>query len=153
MRTFDLTPLLRSTIGFDRVSRLMDAALHMDESALSYPPYNIEKVAENEYRLTMAVAGFGEDDLEVTATEDTLEVTGRIKREDESKSPYLHRGIGTRAFKRRFELADHIKVVGAALDKGLLHIELKREIPEEMRPRTVKIERRPAAKVIEKKAA
>ncbi len=153
MHTLDLTPLLRSTIGFDRISRLMDAAIHMDESALSYPPYNIEKVGENEYRLTMAVAGFGEDDLEVTATEGTLEITGRVKREDERKPAYLHRGIGTRAFKRRFELADHITVVGAALDKGLLHIELKREIPEELRPHTIKIEREPVAKAIEKKAA
>lgn len=153
MRTFDLTPLMRSTIGFDNLSRLLDAALHVDESDLSYPPYNIEKLGENEYRLTMAVAGFGEEDLDVTVTENTLEVSGRIKRDEEQTAGYLHRGIATRAFKRRFDLADHIQVVGARLDNGLLHIALKREIPEEMKPRSIRIETDAKPRAIAPKAA
>jgi molecular chaperone IbpA len=139
MRNFDLSPLFRSSIGFDRMTRLLDAATRMDDSAFSYPPYNIEKTGENAYRITMAVAGFGEDDLNVTVQENSLVISGKLnKSEDEKK--YLYRGIAGRAFERRFELAEHIRVSGASLVNGLLHVDLVREVPETMRPRTIKIE-------------
>jgi molecular chaperone IbpA len=112
MDRFDFSPLFRSTIGFDRLARLVDAATHVDSAALSYPPYNIEKVGEDAYRLTMAVAGFSRDEIEIVAR---------------------------RAFERRFSLADHLKVTGASLDNGLLHVDLVREVPEAMKPRTIKI--------------
>jgi len=135
MDSFDLSPLFRSTIGFDRLARLADAATRVDAS---YPPYNIEITGENAYRLTMAVAGFGSDDLEVTVKENALLVDGKAKKEDD-KTRYLHRGIARRAFERRFQLADHIKVVGASLDNGLLHVDLARELPETMKPRKIEI--------------
>lgn len=150
MTTFDFSPLFRSTIGFDRLSRLVDQAL-LDEGS-SYPPYNIEKTGEDTYRITMAVAGFGEDDINVVAQENTLTVSGKAKPADE-KTEFLYRGIAGRAFERRFQLADHIKVVGAQLVNGLLHIELAREVPEAKRPRTIKIENGPAPKVLDAKAA
>jgi molecular chaperone IbpA len=150
MTSFDFTPLFRSTIGFDRLSRLMDQAL-LDEGT-SYPPYNIEKTGEDAYRITMAVAGFGEDDLNVVAQENTLTVSGKAKAAEE-KTEFLYRGIAGRAFERRFQLADHIKVVGAQLVNGLLHIDLAREVPEAKRPRTIKIENGPASKVLDAKAA
>jgi molecular chaperone IbpA len=120
MDRFDFSPLFRSTIGFDRLARLVDAATHVDSSALSYPPYNIEKVGEDAYRLTMAVAGFSRDEIDIVVQENTLFVTGKAQKEDEN-GRYLHRGIARRAFERRFSLADHIKVTGASLDNGLLH--------------------------------
>lgn len=139
MRNFDLSPLFRSSIGFDRMTRLLDAATRMDDSAFSYPPYNIEKTGENAYRITMAVAGFGEDDLNISVQENSLVISGKLnKSEDEKK--YLYRGIAGRAFERRFELAEHIRVSGASLVNGLLHVDLVREVPEAMRPRTIKIE-------------
>ena len=138
MDRFDFSPLFRSTIGFDRLARLVDAATHVDSSALSYPPYNIEKTGEDSYRLTMAVAGFGRDEIDVTVHENTLIVTGKAQKEDEN-GRYLHRGIARRAFERRFSLADHIKVTGASLDNGLLHVDLVREVPEAMKPRTIAI--------------
>jgi len=139
MRNFDLSPLFRSSIGFDRMTRLLDAATRMDDSAFSYPPYNIEKTGENAYRITMAVAGFSEDDLNVTVQENSLVISGKLnKSEDEKK--YLYRGIAGRAFERRFELAEHIRVSGASLVNGLLHVDLVREVPEAMKPRTIKIE-------------
>ncbi len=139
MRNFDLSPLFRSSIGFDRMTRLLDAATRMDDSAFSYPPYNIEKTGENAYRITMAVAGFGEDDLNITVQENSLVISGKLnKSEDEKK--YLYRGIAGRAFERRFELAEHIRVSGASLVNGLLHVDLVREVPEAMKPRTIKIE-------------
>ena len=128
MRTFDLTPLFRSTVGFDHLSRMMDTAMRLDDAALSYPPYNIEKLDEDNYRITMAVAGFSQDDLTLTAQDNTLLVTGH-SRKDDSGVHYLHRGIAGRSFERRFELADHIRVEGAALVDGLLHIDLVREVP------------------------
>jgi molecular chaperone IbpA len=149
MATFDFSPLFRSTIGFDRLGRMLDQAL-TDES-VTYPPYNIEKTGDDAYRITMAVAGFGEDDLEIVAQENVLRVAGKAKGVDE-KAQYLYRGIAGRAFDRRFQLADHIKVVGAQLENGLLHVDLVREVPEAKRPRTIKVETA-APKAVEAKAA
>lgn len=140
MRTLDLSPLFRSTIGIDRLSRLLDSAPQFDAAAPSYPPYNIEKTGEDAYRITMAVAGFGEDDLEVVTSENTLTIRAKTTSDEEEKSRvFLHRGIAGRAFERRFQLADYIKVGSASLVNGLLNIELVREVPEAQKPRTVKI--------------
>jgi molecular chaperone IbpA len=140
MRTLDLSPLFRSTIGIDRLSRLLDSAPQFDAAAPSYPPYNIEKTGEDSYRITMAVAGFGEDDLEVVTSENTLTIRAKTTSDEEEKSRvFLHRGIAGRAFERRFQLADYIKVGSASLVNGLLNIELVREVPEAQKPRTVKI--------------
>jgi molecular chaperone IbpA len=151
MTTFDFSPLFRSTVGFDRVSRLMDSALRNDEAG-GYPPYNIEALDENAYRVSVAVAGFSPDDLTITTQENTLVVTGKIKNGEE-KANFLYRGIAGRAFERRFQLADYIKVSGAQLVNGLLHIDLVREVPEAMKPRTIKIESAGNDKVLESKAA
>ena len=140
MRSFDLNPLYRSTVGFDRMFNLLDSVGGVETSAPTYPPYNIERTGENEYRVTMAVAGFGEDDLSIEAKENTLTVKGEKKSETEEKeNQFLYRGIAARAFERRFQLADHVEVKGATLENGLLHIDLVREIPEAMKPRTVAI--------------
>ena len=152
MDTFDFSPLFRSTIGFDRFARLFDTASQLDSSATSYPPYNIEKTGENAYRVTMAVAGFGAEDLDITSKEGSLVVTGKA-RKDEDASRYLHRGLARRAFERRFQLADHIRVVGASLDNGLLHVDLVREVPEALKPRKIEITTGAGAKVIEQQAA
>jgi molecular chaperone IbpA len=152
MPDFDFSPLFRSTIGFDRLMRLADAATRVDATSLSYPPYNIETTGENAYRLTMAVAGFGPDELDIVVKESDLVVTGRSKKDDD-KASYLHRGIARRAFERHFELADHIKVVGASLDNGLLHIELQRDVPEAAKPRKVAIATGNGPQTIEQKAA
>lgn len=138
MDRFDFSPLFRSTIGFDRLARMVDTATRVDNAALSYPPYNIEKVGEDSYRLTMAVAGFAQNELDITVHENTLIVTGKAAQED-GNGRYLHQGIARRAFERRFSLADHLKVIGASLDNGLLHVDLVREVPEAMKPRTIKI--------------
>jgi molecular chaperone IbpA len=151
MDGFDFSPLFRSTIGFDRLMRLADSATRLDGSA-SYPPYNIEITGENAYRLTMAVAGFSGDELDLTVKENELLVSGRSKK-DEDKTEFLHRGLARRAFERRFQLADHIKVAGASLENGLLHVDLVREIPEAMKPRKVTIEVGVKPTVIEQKAA
>jgi molecular chaperone IbpA len=151
MDGFDFSPLFRSTIGFDQLMRLADTATRLD-GGNSYPPYNIESTGENAYRLTMAVAGFAADELEVTVQENALLVTGRSRKEEEGKG-YLHRGIARRAFERRFQLADHIKVAGASLDNGLLHVDLVREIPEAMKPRKIEIANGGGPKTIEQKAA
>ncbi len=143
MRTYDLTPLLRSTIGFDRFNWLLEAGAKLDENALSYPPYNIEKTGEDDYRITMAVAGFSAEDIDVTAKENTLVISGKALPEREGAT-YLHRGVAGRAFERRFELADTIKVVGASLENGLLHVDLVREIPEALKPRRIAIEAKAA---------
>ena len=155
MRSTDLTPLLRATVGFDRMMNMLDAATRVDEGALSYPPYNIEKTGEDAYRIVMAVAGFGEDELDITVKESSLVITGKKDKAGENGSRFLHRGIATRSFERRFDLADHIKVVGAKLENGLLYVDLVREIPEAMKPRSIKIESAEPtkAKVIEGKAA
>ncbi|WP_428717768.1 Hsp20 family protein [Undibacterium curvum] len=138
MRNFDFAPLYRSAIGFDRLAQLFDDA-QRNETVSNYPPYNIELIAEDKYAITMAVAGFSREELEIESERDTLKVVGR-RHKDESQKNYLHRGIAARDFEHRFRLADHVKVVGARLDNGLLHIELMREIPEAYKPRRILID-------------
>jgi molecular chaperone IbpA len=145
MRTYDLTPLFRSTVGFDRWSNLFDAALRADDSVAGYPPYNIEKMGDDKYRIVMAVAGFGENDIEITAQENLLVVTGNLGESREASTTYLYRGIATRAFERRFSLADHVKVVGATLADGVLQVDLERELPEAMKPRRIAVESKPGS--------
>jgi molecular chaperone IbpA len=152
MDSFDFSPLFRSTIGFDRMMRLADAATRLDSASTSYPPYNIESTGENAYRLTMAVAGFAPEDLELTVKENALLITGK-SRKDEDKAQYLYRGIARRAFERRFQLADHIKVAGASLDNGLLHVDLLREVPEASKPRRIEIGTGSPRKIIDQQAA
>ena len=152
MRNIDLSPLHRFAVGFDRMQRQMDQALSMDEASQSYPPYNIEAISEDAYRITMAVAGFAEDDLDVNIKEDTLVITGKSSNTNEGAT-YLHHGIAGRSFERRFELADHIKVIGASMENGLLNIDLERQIPEERKPRSIKIKAGTGATRIESKAA
>ncbi len=152
MRRFDPTPLYRASIGFDRMADLLDRVMANDHTAPSYPPYNIERVDENAYRISIAVAGFSADDLSVEVKENTLLVTGRST-DDDSARTYLHRGIATRAFERRFHLADHVRVTGAAQRDGMLHIELVRELPEALKPRQVPILRADDSKLIPANAA
>lgn len=135
MRSFDLSPLYRASVGFDNLTRLFDATLN---DAPSYPPYNIAKSGQDQYRITFAVAGFADKDLDVQVENQTLTVRGKAS-QDEAASTYLHRGIAGRSFERKFELADHIQVTGATMENGLLHIDLKREIPEALKPRKVAI--------------
>ncbi len=140
MRNFDLSPLYRSTVGFDRLGSMLDQLMSGDAPAPSYPPYNIEKTGEDAYRISIAVAGFGDDDLNIEVKDQGLTVTAKKREVAEDKQPhYLHRGIAERGFERRFQLADHMKVTGAALENGLLHIDLVREVPEALKPRTVAI--------------
>ena len=138
MRPFDLSPLYKSTVGFDRVASLLDSMTSLEGDAPTYPPYNIERLGENEYRITMAVAGFGDEDLHVEVKENALTVRGE-KKADESERTYLHRGIASRAFERRFQLADYVEVRGADLEHGMLHLDLVREVPEKMKPRKIAI--------------
>jgi molecular chaperone IbpA len=138
MDRFDFSPLFRSTIGFDRLTRLADAAMRVDNASLGYPPYNIERTGEDSYRLTMAVAGFAPDELDLTVQQNSLVVTGKA-RKDEQDARYLHRGIARRAFERHFSLADHIKVTGATVVNGMLHVDLVHEIPEAAKPRKIAI--------------
>jgi len=139
MRQFDLSPLYRSTIGFDRLFSLLDQAAP-ESAAASYPPYNIERTGENAYRLTLAVAGFGEDELSIESRQNALTIKGAKEAAKEGEShEMLHQGIAARAFERRFQLADHVLVTGARLENGLLHVDLVREIPEAQRPRTIPI--------------
>lgn len=140
MRNFDLAPLYRATVGFDQVADLMDRVLTSDVNQPSYPPYNIEKTADDGWRISIAVAGFAEDELSVEVRQHALIVSAR-KAEAETKRVYLHRGIATRAFERRFHLADHVRVTGAAHSDGMLHIELVREVPEALKPRRIEIAR------------
>jgi molecular chaperone IbpA len=151
MQTIDFSPLFRSTVGFDRMQRLLDGALRTEEGNLSYPPYNIEARGEDAYRITMAVAGFDEGDLDITAKENTLTVSGKARQEDE-KTVFLHRGIAGRSFTRHFQLADHIRAAGAELKNGLLHIDLVRELPETMKPRKITIQTMPDGTVAAKAA-
>ena len=137
MRSLDFSPLFRNTVGFDRMAHLMDSLAN--EPTNSYPPYNIEAAGEDEYRITMAVAGFGEDDIEITAHNGQLVVAGRVHCKEDDARKFLHRGIAERAFERRFNLAEHVVVNGAHLENGLLHIELVREVPEEKKPRKISI--------------
>jgi molecular chaperone IbpA len=155
MDRFDFSPLFRSTIGFDRLARLVDSATRFDGAAPAYPPYNIESTGEDSYRLTMAVAGFSRDEIDITVQENSLVISGKAQKEDdEANGRYLHRGIARRAFERRFSLADHIKVNGASMDNGLLHVDLVREVPEEAKPRQIKIgEAAKQPRVTQQKAA
>ncbi|HEY0274643.1 MAG TPA: Hsp20 family protein [Paenirhodobacter sp.] len=138
MRSFDFSPLYRGTVGFDRVADLMDRALSTDVAQPTYPPYNIEKTGENGYRISIAVAGFGSDELSVELREGALIVTGR-KTEEAGDKTFLHRGIATRAFERRFALADYMRVSGASHADGMLNIDLLREMPEALKPRRIEI--------------
>lgn len=149
MRRFDPTPLYRASVGFDRMADLLDRVLSSDLQGPSYPPYNIERIDENAYRITLAVAGFTADDLSIEARENALVVTGRSD-DDDSTRTFLHRGIATRAFERRFHLADHVRVTGAKQADGMLHIDLVREVPEALKPRQITIQRaEPNGKLVE----
>ena len=152
MRTFDLTPLYRSTVGFDRLFDMLDGGF---EAAPGYPPYNIERTGENDYRISVAVAGFGENELSLEAKENTLTIKGEKQQKEEKKdNEVLYQGIAARAFERVFQLADHVQVKGAALENGLLHVDLVREIPEAKKPRQIQIGNgKPGASVIDAKAA
>ncbi|MEL6915193.1 MAG: Hsp20 family protein [Pseudomonadota bacterium] len=140
MRTLDFAPLYRATVGFDQMADLMDRVLTNDAGAQSYPPYNIEKTADDAYRISIAVAGFTADELDVEVKEHALHVSAK-KDDDTAERKFLHRGIATRAFSRRFHLADHVKVTGAAHENGMLHIDLVREVPEALKPRKIEIGR------------
>ena len=140
MRNMDLTPLYRASVGFDRIADLMDRALTSEVAAPTYPPYNIEKTGENTYRISIAVAGFAADDLSVEMRDGAVIVSARKAAEDEART-FLHRGIATRAFERKFALADHVRVEGASHVDGMLHIDLVREIPEALKPRRIAISR------------
>lgn len=148
---FDLTPLYRSTVGFDRLARMLDEVSSFE--APSYPPYNIERLGEDEYRITMAIAGFGPADIAIEVKGNGLTVSGKKAETSPAKTEFLHQGIAARAFERRFQLADHVEVKGADMDNGLLHISLKREIPEALKPRTIAVNGAASAKVIEAKKA
>ena len=146
MRNIDLTPLYRASVGFDRIADLMDRALTSEVAAPTYPPYNIEKTGENAYRISIAVAGFAADDLSVEMRDGAVIVSARKAAEDEART-YLHRGIATRAFERKFALADHVRVEGASHVDGMLHIDLVREIPEALKPRRIAISRSAASTI------
>lgn len=146
MRTYDFAPLYRATVGFDRIADLLDRTLSADSTTAAYPPYNIEKTGDDAYRISLAVAGFSPDDLTVEVREGALFVTARRPEEAEEKA-YLHRGIATRAFERRFALADHVRVTGAGHENGMLHVDLAREMPEALRPRRIEIGRTSAQHV------
>lgn len=138
--TFDLTPLLRSSIGFENLNRLVDFATRATDAETAFPPYNIEKLGEDQYRISMAVAGFAPSELDITSQENSLIVTGKAAEQAETgERTFLHRGIAKRAFERRFQLADVIRVTGASFENGLLHIELVREVPEHKKPRKIEI--------------
>ncbi|WP_439141393.1 Hsp20 family protein [Planktotalea sp.] len=153
MRTFDFAPMHRASIGFDQIADMMDRVMSNDVSTNTYPPYNIEKTSDDDYRISIAVAGFSDADLSVEVKDGALFVSAR-KGEDTTERTYLHRGIATRAFERRFHLADHVRVTGASHEDGMLHIELTREVPEALKPRQIEIARAGAVEkdVVEAKA-
>ncbi len=154
MRQYDLAPLYRNTVGFDRLFSLIDSFGGV-ETAPAYPPYNIERTGENAYRITLAVAGFGDADLTIESRENTLSIKGAKEAKSEPRAEMLHQGIAARAFERRFQLADHVTVTGASLENGLLHVDLVREIPEAQKPRTIAIGARAASaqpKIVEGEA-
>lgn len=140
MRTYDFAPLYRATVGFDRIADMMDRVLASDVSQPAYPPYNIEKTADDAYRISVAVAGFAADELSVEMKDGGLTIAAR-KTAEETPRTYLHRGIATRAFERRFALADHVRVTGATHADGMLHVDLVREVPESLKPRRIEIAR------------
>ncbi len=153
MRTFDLAPLYRSTVGFDRLFSMLDSAAGVD-AAPGYPPYNIERTGENAYRISVAVAGFAEPELTIVAKENTLTIKGeKQSKTDEQTGEVLYQGIAARAFERVFQLAEHVEVRGASLENGLLHVDLVREIPEAKKPRQIAIGNGSKAKAVEAKAA
>ena len=145
MRHFDLSPLYRSTVGFDRLASVLDQVMTADPAQSTYPPYNIEKTGEATYRITIAVAGFGESELAIESREGQLVVSGRKAEAEDKAAQFLHRGIATRAFERRFQLADHVRAQSARVENGLLHIELVREVPEALKPRRIEIAAAPAS--------
>ena len=147
---FDYTPLYRSSVGFDRLFRMLDEAASVEP--ITYPPYNIERVGDDEYRITIAIAGFGPQDVNIEAKGNTLTVTGK-KADKQQSGEVLHQGIAARGFERRFQLADHVEVIGADMDNGLLHIALKREVPEALKPRQIAIGSGIKLKAIDNKAA
>jgi molecular chaperone IbpA len=139
MRDFDLSPLYRSTVGFDSLASIIDQLTEFDKETSSYPPYNIERLTENEYRITMAVAGFGKHEVEIEVNENTLSIRGEKKEAEDKERTFLHRGIASRAFEHRFELADYVEVRGADVKDGVLSVDLKREVPERLKPRKIEI--------------
>jgi molecular chaperone IbpA len=151
MRTYDLSPLYRTAIGFDRLARLLND-VQRNEAEVSYPPYNVELIDENQYRIVMAVAGFESAELEIESERQSLKVVGR-KAKIKTESTYLHRGIATRDFEHKFQLADHVKVTNAKLENGLLVIELVREVPEALKPRKIEINTSTEPAMLEQKAA
>ncbi len=138
MTRFDLSPFFKSTIGYDHLASMLDS-MDRASNAGSYPPYNIEKLDEHAYRISMAVAGFSPDEVEITAHENTLIVTGQKDNGSTEDGEYLHRGIATRNFEQRFKMADYVEVHGAAMENGMLHIDLAREVPEKMKPKKIQI--------------
>lgn len=155
MRNFDLAPLYRATVGFDQIAELMDRVLTDNVGTQTYPPYNIEKTSDDAWRISIAVAGFTDDELSVEVKENALLVSARKAEEDKDRT-YLHRGIATRAFERRFHLADHVRVAGAVHENGMLHIDLNREVPEALKPRRIEIAKADGtldAKAVENQAA
>jgi molecular chaperone IbpA len=151
MTMIDFTPLFRTAVGFDRLASMLEEASRAE--ATGYPPYNIELVGDDKYRITLAVAGFAQGDLDVEVKESTLRVAGSKRDEGQGQErKFLHRGIATRAFERRFQLADYVRVAGAHMQDGLLHVDLVREIPEAMKPRRVEIGTAPSKPAIESKA-
>ncbi len=154
MRTFDMTPLYRSTVGFDRMASLIDRALTADNASQSYPPYNIEKTGDDAYRITLAAAGFSEAELSIETRESQVVIAGaKGDVQPQEGVEVLHRGIAARSFERRFQLADHVKVVSASLEHGLLHVDLVREVPEALKPRTIQIATGSPKAAIEAQAA
>jgi len=148
--TIDFSPLYHSAIGFDRMANLLDSVAR--DAKPSYPPYNVERLDDNDYRITMAVAGFTEDDLEITSEQNTLVISGRQQEEGEDRN-FLYRGIAGRNFERKFQLAEHVKVTAARLENGLLHVDLVREIPEAMKPRKIAIDGGRESTLLEQDAA
>ena len=136
--SFDLSPLYGLTVGYDNLASILDRMADVDNEATTYPPYNIERLTENEYRITMAVAGFGKEDVEIEVNENTLSIRGKKKAADTERT-FLHRGLASRAFERRFQLADYVEVRGADVRDGLLSIDLEREVPERLKPRIIQI--------------
>ena len=150
MRTCDLAPLYRNTVGFDRRAALLDRAMSAETGSQTYPPYNIEKTGDDAYRITVAAAGFSDADLTVESREGQLVITGKkAPRSEEDAARILHRGIAERGFERRFHLADHVTISAAALENGLLHVDLVREVPEALKPRTIQIATAASAATIE----
>lgn len=148
MRTYDFSPLFRYSVGFDRLEKMLDSTARRQGQGSSYPPYNIESVDDNAYRISIAVAGFSETDLDISQAENTLTVKGNRSTNDDTVS-YLHRGIANRSFERRFDLADHVKVTNANLDNGMLTIQLEREVPEALKPRQIEISKGSTAGIVD----